>query len=39
MQSGRYTGEEMGGRRKQGSEAWTGEIMSAGAHRRTSAAL
>jgi len=39
MQSGWYTGEEMGGRRKHRSKAWTGEIMSAGAHWRTSAAI
>lgn len=39
MQSGWYTGEEMGGRRKQRSKAWTGEIMSMGVHRRTSAAI
>lgn len=39
MQSGWYTGEKMGGRRKQRSKAWTGEIMSGGARRRTAAAI
>lgn len=39
MQNGWYTGEEMGGREKQRSKAWTGEIMSTGAHRRTSTAI
>lgn len=31
MQSGWYTGEGRAAGRKRGSEAWTGEIMSAGA--------
>lgn len=39
MQSGLYTGEEMGSGRKRRSRAWAGEIMSTGVHKQTSASI
>lgn len=39
MQSGSYTGEEMGSRKKQRSKAWAGEIMSTGVRKQTSASI